>query len=356
MKQGTELSFKGQNIYCGLDVHKKNWSVCVRDENMELKTFSQPPDADILVKYLRRNYPDATYHAVYEAGFSGYWAQRKLSQQGVDCIVTHAADVPSTDKEKRRKTDQVDCRKLAKNLSDHSAKSVYIPSEQMVDDRGIIRTRQQLVKDQTRCKNRLTSWLNFYGISIPEGYKQDGYFTKKFIVWLEALEVGPNAKKALQLKLDTFKYIRQELQEATKQIREMAKTERYQQQVTLLRSVPGIGLINAMVFLGEIGDIRRFKTLDHLCGYIGLVPDIYSSNDNIIIKGITPRCNHSLREALVESAWCAMRKDPALLMAYKKYIIRMNANKAIIKVAKKLLNRIRYVLLKQEKYVSCIVQ
>jgi len=55
MKQATELSFEGQNIYCGIDVHKKNWSVCIRDESFELKTFSQPPEVETLVTFLQQS-------------------------------------------------------------------------------------------------------------------------------------------------------------------------------------------------------------------------------------------------------------------------------------------------------------
>lgn len=355
MKQDKKLSFAGQHIYCGLDVHKKSWSVCIRDENMELKTFSQSPDPKLLVEYLHRNYPDANYHAVYEAGFSGYWTQRQLSEQGVDCIITHPADVPTSDKQRRRKTDEVDCRKLAKSLSEQSIEGIDIPSEQLVDDRNIVRTRNKLVTDQTRYKNRIMSWLNFKGIKVPEGYKKTSHFSKRFISWLEALQLEENAKTSLQIKLETLKVIRQQLLTITKHLRKLSQTQRYTQQVDLLQSVPGIGVINAMVLLTEIGNIGRFKTLDHLCGYAGLVPDIYSSGETKIIKGITNACNHLIREALVESAWMALRKDPALLMVYKKCLQRMHHNKAIIKIAKKLLNRIRYVLRNQKKYVLCVV-
>lgn len=356
MKQVKALSFAGQNIYCGIDVHKKNWSVCIRDENFELKTFSQPPKADVLIDFLSRNYPQATYHAIYEAGFSGYGAQRTLSKKGINCLIVHPADVPATDKDRQQKTDKVDCRKLALALLDKRTKSIHIPSEQTVDDRSILRTRQQLVQDQTRYKNRILSWLNFYGLDIPEGYKNSSHFSNKFTGWLERLQLSSSAKASLQLKVDTLKQIRIQLLQANRHVRHLAGIDFYKAQVVLLRSIPGIGLINAMIFLTELGEVKRFKNLDKLCNYVGLTPNIYSSDETVYIKGITHRCNHILREALIESAWCAVRKDPALLMAYKEYIKRMNYNKAIIKIAKKLLNRIRYVLLHQTSYVTGVVQ
>ena len=356
MNQVRTLSFAGQNIYCGIDVHKKNWAVCVRDDSFELKTFSQTPKAEILVDFLKKNYPQANYYAVYEAGFSGYWTQRALTQHGVNCSVVHPADVPTRDKDRQQKTDRVDCRKLAMALKDKRIEGIYIPSEQQVDDRDILRGRQQLVQDQTRHKNRILSWLIFHGHLIPEGYKTSSHFSNRFVSWLENLTVSESAKTSLHLKLQSLKQVRSLLLEANRYIRRLSGRDDYKASVGLLRSIPGIGMINAMIFLTELGDIRRFKNMDKLCSYVGLTPNIYSSSETIHVKGITHRCNHILREALVESTWCAVRKDPSLLKAYHQYVNRMNSNKAIIKVARKMLNRIRFVLLNRTKYVIGVVQ
>ena len=52
MKQSNELNFKGQNIYIGLDVHLKSWTVTVLSEVSVLKTFSQESNPDKLYRYL----------------------------------------------------------------------------------------------------------------------------------------------------------------------------------------------------------------------------------------------------------------------------------------------------------------
>jgi len=53
---------------------------------------------------------------------------------------------------------------------------------------------------------------------------------------------------------------------------------------------------------------------------------------------------------LIESAWIIIRKDPGLLLYYKKQIAVMESNKAIIKVARKLLNRIKLILTQKVEY------
>src|SRR5678815_924627 len=89
--------------------------------------------------------------------------------------------------------------------------------------------------------------------------------------------------------------------------------------------------------------MNRFKTLDSLCDYAGFVRDIYSSNEKIVTLGITPRANKFLRETIIECSWMLIRKDPAMLMKFNEYRKRMNANKAIVRIGKHLLSRIRYL-------------
>ena len=87
--QRKALSFKGQNIYIGIDVHLKSWSVTLMSEATQLKRFSQSPDPDALYAHLVRNYPEAEYHSVYEAGFCGFWIHYRLVGLGIHNIVVN---------------------------------------------------------------------------------------------------------------------------------------------------------------------------------------------------------------------------------------------------------------------------
>ena len=120
--------------------------------------------------------------------------------------------------------------------------------------------------------------------------------------------------------------------------------------------MPGIGLLTAMTLLTELEDISRFETFENLCSYVGLVPSTSSSGDNEIDTGITPRKNARLRSALIESAWVAIRNDPALLSSYQHLIKRMPGNRAIVRIAKKLLRRLTYVLRNKSCYERGIVK
>jgi transposase len=123
----------------------------------------------------------------------------------------------------------------------------------------------------------------------------------------------------------------------------------------LLTSIPGIGKITAITLLSEIEDIRRFQNLDKLCSYVGLIPTMSSSGERDSAGSITSRSNNFLRSMLVESAWIAIKYDPSLALAYVNLSKRMKKNEAIVRIAKKLLGRIRYVLKNEKEYVCNIV-
>ena len=356
MRQVKQLDFTGQKIFCGIDVHKKSWKVCIRSEQMELKTFSQNPSAIELVRHLRKNYPSANYQVVYEAGFCGFSPQREFSKEEVSCIVVHPADVPTTDKEKQRKSDAVDCRKLSTSLGDKKLTGIYVPGIEQQDDRSVIRAYQQFVKDQTRCKNRIKGWLSFQGISTMDNDNEYKYWSNNFIKWLKELSLTPSARISLDLLIQSYEQTRKIVLGATKQVRVLSKQERYKEKIKLLRSIPGIGEITALLFTTEIGDITRFKTFDRLCDYIGLVPRVHSSGERETVSGLTNRGHHKLRETLIEASWIAIRLDPAMTMAFNEMTKTMKKNKAIIKIARKMLNRIRFVIKNQSEYVMAVVE
>lgn len=355
MRQVKTLDFTGQSIYCGIDIHKKSWSVCLRNAERELKVFSQNADARLLAQHLKKNYPNAHITIAYEAGFCGFWPHQVFTAERLDCKVINPSDVPQPEKSRRYKTDTVDCRKLAVELSKGFLNSIYIPDQLTIETRSLVRTRGQLVKDQTRYKNRILSFLNFFGIDVPEGYKRSTHFSNRFISWLEQLSMGESSKAALQVKINVLVSIREQLLATNRQLRTLAETSQYKNIIKLLMSIPGIGIQSALILATELSDIRRFKSFDHLAGYAGFKPDVYSSAEKHVEKGITNQCNSVVRETLVECAWMAIGKDPALTQAYYQYKQRMHYNKAIIRIAKKLLNRVRFVILNNREYQMATV-
>jgi transposase len=354
----NEKTFEGQSIYVGIDVHKKDWKVTIMTAELSYKTFSSVPEAEKLGSYLKRTFPGANYYSAYEAGFSGFWLHKQLTELGINSIVVNPADIPTTDKERKQKEDLRDSRKIAHSLRSGQLKSIHIPKEAVMHDRMLLRTRQALVKDLNRSKNRIRSMLFFLGVDLPDRFSKPGSgWSKPFIKWLKELSFEyPAAKGGLDAHLDQVNNLRSSVLKITRQIKELAKTSQYQENVSLLISMPGIGILTAMMLLTELEDISRFKTFEDLCSYVGLVPSTSSSGENDVDNGITPRRNGRLRSSLIESAWVAIRNDPALLCSYQNLAKRMPGNRAIVRIAKKLLRRLTHVLRNKSTYERGIIK
>jgi transposase len=347
------LNFEGETIYVGLDVHKTNWKIHSRIRSIELAAFSQDPDPEVLSNYFKRKYPGAQVKVVYEAGFCGFGIQRSLTQLGVECIVVNAADVPSSDKERKRKDDNRDARKLSRELAEGNLKSIYVPGVEMEQARSLVRQRYRLVQDQTRCKNRIKHMLMFNSINLNRGKER---WSNQYLKALQEVQCGSQAlREALNLAIEEYKQIRLILKQAREAIKNMATQPPFARIQPYLQSIGGIGLLNGVVIQAEIQEMRRFKTLSQLCDFAGFVPDISSSDQKMVVRGVTYRCNEFLRKAIIESSWMLIRHDPAMLMKYTQYRKRMSKNKAIIRIGKHLLARIRYVWNNEKPYENGIV-
>lgn len=357
--ESTKKLFEGQSFYVGIDYHKKSWSVTILGEQYEHKTMSQDPNPELLASYLKRNFPGANYHAVYEAGFSGFETCRKLNRLGINCMVIHPADVPTSQKEKLQKTDKVDSRKLARSLRNKELNAIHVPDPKLEADRALIRQRFRLVKDVARTKNRIKFLLFQFGISIPDRFTeaQTRSWSKEFINWLKQVESKDHLiKEVIHNYIRIGEMQRSELLLLNRQVRSLSVIQEYRHNYNLLISVPGIGFLTAMTILVQIGDIRRFDSLDELCNYVGLVPVMYGSGDKMQVGKLIHRGRKELKIMLIEAAWEAIRKDPALMLKFNELSRKMHKNKAIIRIARKLLSRIRFVLQSQQPYELSVVK
>jgi len=353
----TQLDYRGHNIYVGLDTHLRSWKVTIRVDLNYYKTFSQDPSPEILYKYLVRNFPNGTYFSAYEASFSGFTAHRELNKLGIKNIVVNPADIPTTDKERKQKDDARDSRKIAEQLAGSNLIGIYVPSIEIESDRALLRYRRTQVKEISRNKNRIKSFLYFHGITIPKQFAEKSYWSKHFTKWLLEVELPlQSMRTTLTEIIETVEFIRKSQYRLLRKIRLLSQTEKYKANASFLISVPGVGLKTVMSFLTEVDDITRFKNLDQLCSFVGLIPTTNSSGEKESIGNITKRQNKVLRSIIIESSWIAIRNDPALMLAYQNLTKRMKPTKAIIKIAKKLINRMRYVLKNQTFYETAVVQ
>ena len=346
-----KIDFTDKNLFIGLDVHKKSWSVTILVEGIEHRTFTQPPDPMALYNYLQRMFPGGSYNSAYEAGFCGYGIHRELNSLGIKNIVINAADIPTSQKDKLQKRDPIDSRKIARALENGSLRGIHIFDREIEELRSLNRTRFYLMRDLRRSKNRIKSFLQYYGESIP-GELDNNQWTLKFLSWLKQVKMQTmSGQDAFSNLIRSYEYHREQLLTLSRQIRQRIR-EYDNELYSLLKSISGVGPLTSSALITELGDINRFPHIDHLSSFVGLIPRVRESGETIHTGGITFRCNSFLRTMLIEASWQAIRMDPALMQYYHHHLINNKSHKVIIKVARKLLNRIRYVMKNRQPYVT----
>lgn len=343
--------FSDRTLYVGIDVHKLRWQVAVYYEGLILSNTSIEGSCEALITHLRKRYGEARFQCVYEVGPFGFALCRSLWAAGVECMVVNPADVPGTGKERRSKTDKVDARKLAMHLAAGLLQPVHVPSEKLQKQRSLIRFRKKLWGDLVRCKNRLKGELAFQGITLPPQY-DNPHWSHNFLGWIGEVALRDrDLRDTLLLMLEEVKGLRVLLLKTERKLRELMWSDEFRRNSELLRSIPGVGPLTAMLFLLEVGEVSRFKSFDGLNRFVGFCPDEHSSGERQRHTELSVRRHNQLRSMLVEAAWQLVRRDAAMLDHYRDLLKRMKGQDAIIRIARKLLRRMRAVLLSGRMYV-----
>ena len=325
-----------------MDVHKKSWTVHIKTDLFDYKTFTIPPSPDSLVAYVQQHLPGHEVLCCYEAGCCGYWIARNLQQHGWDVKVVNPGDVPRTAKQDWQKTDKIDSRSLSKHLHAGNLKCITIPQEEQEQLRSLFRRRIHLVRQVRTVKNHIKSQLLYYGIPLPHQY-DNANWSNEMKQWIESISWKfTTCRTVTTSRLKQLDFLWSEMLHVSNELRAYCR-KHFRKDYYLYKSVPGIGGITAAAIISELGDLRRFNTLDELAAIVGLVPGLYESSDRSQCLGLSKRSNRQLRSLLIESSWVAVRKDMALQQYYRQHAHK-EPNKAIIKVAHKLLSRIRAVI------------
>jgi transposase len=354
----TKLDFTNQHFFVGIDIHKRNWTVTIFNSGLSLGSFVMDSDPAVLIKHLNTHYPNGTYHSFYEAGFSGFYADRILRTGNIDNIIVNPAKVPSQPQDKIRKTDKIDSQKLARELMNGSLQKhkMYIPTIEEEGFRSLCRLRIQRTRDKARVKIQIKSLLDFLGVSIASKAGANTWGTG-FVNYLANLSLpDKSAEHTLHLSVSYLGQIQSHLRCINKEIKEAVRQDPAKDQIIhLLCSIPGIGFATAVILYAELMNIERFSNVEKLIQHVGLTPDIRSSGDTTKVLGITALYMRYVRNILIESAWSAVRKDPALTESYGNLVKRMSKPEAIIKIAVKLLRRVAYVWSQKKEYVCAVV-
>jgi transposase len=278
----------------------------------------------------------------------------------------HVKNVPG------RKTDVNDATWLADLLAHGLIRASFVPDAVTQEQRGLLRTRKQLVRERASHVLRLQRTLEDANIKLDSAISDvTGVSGRAMIQALIDGESDPArlaelAHRRLRAAPETLrealrgrvtKHHRFLLALHLKQIdvldeaivgidREVdAHVEPFRAAIGQLTTIPGIGDLGACVILAEIGhDMSRFPTHGHLISWAGLCP----KNDESAGKRRSNRMRKGapwLKTTLIQCAWAAARKKGSYLQAqFHRLRARRGAKKAIGAVAASMLTAAYHML------------
>lgn len=337
-----------KKVWMGIDAHKETLHITIVDYE-EVLFQATVPHGRSHIEALINRLPDCEITAVYESGPTGYRLLHWLKELGCCAFITPVSKVPESKGGKRIKTDRRDSQELAEFARADLLDAVFDLGEEHYCQRELTRTRQQLVEKRSKTCNQIKSKLLYHRVEVPKDLKQN--WSNKYLDWLAS---GPSGDEhldlALEMMVDTHRHLTAKIKRLTKAIEELAETDKFSDDVEIITSTPQIGVLTAMIFLLELGDISRFDRAEEFSSFLGLIPGEWSSGERTR-KGSRVRWgNKRVRSALVEAAWRVKGKDPTLNKTYERIKYRRGSGRAIVAVARRLGLALRAMLREREKY------
>ena len=368
----------------GLDVHKDTVVACVRTMSRgktarECRTFDTTTDGLLaLLEWLT----SCRCELVAMEATGVYWMPvwKILGDGAFRLIVVNAAHIKAVP---GRKTDMKDAEWLADLAAFGLIKASFVPDEDQHELRALMRTRKQLVREQTRHVQRIQKTLTEANIRLDSVISDImGRNGRRMIEAMIAGTRDPRKLAALadqrlkakpkelydalhgrltehhrfllQLHLGHWDTLDATIRNVDREVE--ARVSRMDAEVTAdkanfsdlidqLATIPGVSRLSALTILSEIGtDMSRFATAGHLVAWAGMCP---GQNESAGKRKRTRLRKGApwLKTMLVQCAWAAKRKKDSY---YKAQFFRLQSRcgpqKAICAVAASILTAIYHML------------
>ena len=342
-------------IYVGIDIAKLNHfaSAISAEGEVLIEPFKFTNDADgfqLLLSKLESFDLDNLIIGLESTAHYGDNLVRYLVASNFKVCVLNPIATSSMRKNniRKTKTDKVDTFVIAKTLmmQDMLRFITYFDLD-LMDLKTLGRFRQKIIKQRTRLKIQLTSYVDQVFPELQYFFKSGlhqksvyallkeaptpkdiasihmthlahllkvsshGHFNKE-----EAKEIRVLAQKsvgaidsALSIQI-THAIAQIELLDSQLDRVEFEMTEIMKFHDSVIMTIPGIGYINGGMILGEIGDIHRFSNPSKLLAFAGLDPSVHQSG-NFQAKNtrMSKRGSKVLRYALMNAAHNVVRNN-----------------------------------------------
>ncbi len=339
-----------EKLYVGVDLHKTQFTICILTGPLENQTeleagtkFPMTKDGYenfiAIVKALAES-PEDVILAIESTANARYFRDT-MERQGFEVQVVNTLRFKVVNLS-TKKTDKNDARTLAYFLSRNLLPTSHLCSAEMEGIRRILKSRSLMVQDAVALKNQAHAILLAYGIVTRPTQFQSKSSRNKLLASLPS-----KIRTILGSLFDSLYVVETQTRELERTLKALTSSD---PRVSLLMTIPGIGIVNACIITAYTDDINRFESYKKYSAYCGLVPWVQTSNETVYYGRITKRGPQELRTALVQCVVAMVRMQDktgnfSLMRQYQRLKEEKSAGKAIIAIARRL-SRIIYIMLK----------
>jgi len=316
--------------YCGVDLHKRSFTVCWMDERgKKSKPETYSTNEKGYAKF-KKKLSKKVELAVESSGNTGFFYDSILKEvKKITVINPHKFKVVS---ESVTKNDARDAGTIAEFLKKDILPGIRMKSKEERDLQKIIGARDKLVKCRSTIKNQMHGVLNSSGIVTDrEMFGSDKQLDS--VIMLKGLSAAD--KIIVQSLVNTIKNLNKEIKELEERINEDGSELKGFENIT---SITGVGKLSGTILLNAIGNVKMFSTSKKLAAYFGMVPGNHDSAGKQRHGHITKYGNKIARTTLVQVTLIAIKYSDYLKQFYNRLKAAKGAGKAIIATARKMLD------------------
>lgn len=340
-----------KKIFIGVDLHKHQITVCYLSNEgkqiIEVYYFSNK-GIEVFIKHLKLLKEDGYYLelAVETTGNSEYF-YNQIKTYVDKAIVLNTLKLKPIMKS-YKKTDKNDCRIIAFFLSKEMLEgyTVNMPSEEAKALRRLLKTRFILMRARIGIKNQI------HGILLGNGEETKKRFLTSKKGRDKLREMNYPEQKILKMLINNIDNLDKQIGEIENEIEKKVKSRSREDEI--IQSLPGFGKIISASIIAGIDNIDRFEDSKSLTAYVGLVPYVNNTGEEVRHGKITKTGPAYMRTALVQAVLAMLRskemRNHPLVINYYKMKESKCSGKAIIATARKLLSIIWTLLKRNETF------
>jgi len=326
--------------FCGIDLHSSNSVMVVTDEDDRIIVSRRCPNDLGKILHVLAPYQAELAGVVVESTYNWYWLVDGLMAEGYHVKLANTVAMKRYDGLKYS-DDEDDAAHLAHLLRLGILPTGYIhpPAERALRD--LARKRVQLVRMRTQ---QVLSVENI--LARETGSRLSSAAIKRFTVAdVAALGLNADVTLAMQSNVAMIEALNREIGRLEARLLACA---RLRPDYALLKSIPGIGEVLAIVIMLETGDIQRFARVGNFASYARCVGSARYSNGKKKGEGNTRNGNAYLIWAFIEAANFARRFNADAKRFFERKKARTNKVIATKALAHKLA-RASYHILKEQR-------